>query len=213
MIRNPATVNGCDDMPREIEIKFALPRPDLVRSRLLQLGASLVTRRREINRLLDTHHRDLLARGCGLRIREIRSMDNIPAGAFLTFKGPISPHLQPDHTSLPPDSLRDREEIETAVSSAQHISRILHSLGFREVIRYEKVREIWQFADVEVALDELPRLGHFVEIEGPSAPAVASAREILLLNAADALSETYVALCARHGLDLAGVRVLEFQRS
>jgi adenylate cyclase class 2 len=190
-------------LSREIEIKIRLDDPGPLRTRLRELGAAHHTPVQETNRIFDTRDRRLLAGDCGLRIRESRPLDGgKPPQATLTFKGPREP-----------GAVKSREELETPVANARTLAEILHRLGFQEVIRYEKRRETWRLGDCEVCLDELPRLGWYVEIEGPGTEAVETVRGQLDLTASPTLAETYVELAADHGeADAAGCRRLLFQR-
>jgi adenylate cyclase class IV len=125
------------------------------------------------------------------------------ATATLTYKGPRA-------VDLP----KTREEVEVVVGDPNAATTILQRLGFSEVILYEKRRETWRLDDCDVCLDELPKLGWFVEIEGPGRNAVEAARARLELSAATPLRETYVELAATHGdPDPTGVRRLHFEAS
>jgi adenylate cyclase class 2 len=185
----------------EIEIKIRLDDPGALRTRLGELEAVRHTRVQEINRIFDTHDRRLLAGDCGLRVRESRPLDGgRPLRPTLTFKGPRDR-----------GPVKSRAELETTVADAKTLADILKRLGFREVIRYEKRREAWRLGDCEVCLDELPRLGWYVEIEGPGTEAVEAARRQLGLAAWPTAGETYVELAADHGDgDPAGCRLLLF---
>src|SRR5262249_5435065 len=140
----------------------------------------------EVNRMFDDASQSLLARGCGLRVREIRPVeaprddsqpDAKPGSGILTFKGPEQPA-----------AVKTREELETEVEDAVELTKILSRLGFQERVRYEKRRETWSLAGCEVAIDELPRLGWYVEIEGPDARSVEAVRARLELDAAARVS-------------------------
>jgi adenylate cyclase class 2 len=188
-------------LSREIEAKIGLDDPGSLRTRLGELGAVRQRHVQETNRIFDARDRRLLAGDCGLRIRESRPLGGEgPLQPTLTFKGPRDP-----------GPLKSRAELETPVADAQTLAEILHRLGFREVIRYEKRRETWRLGECEVCLDELPRLGWYVEIEGPRTDAVETVREQLGLTASPTLAETYVELVADHGdTDPAGCRRLSF---
>ena len=75
---------------------------------------------------------------------------------------------------------------------------------------YEKHRETWRLERCDVCLDELPRLGWYVEIEGSDATAVGEVRRQLGLHTRPMLRETYVELAATHGFDDRGCRRLVF---
>lgn len=57
------------------------------------------------------------------------------------------------------------EEYETEISNADELRKILNFLDFKKVITVEKQREYWICKDIEVALDEVKGLGHFIEAE------------------------------------------------
>ena len=188
-------------MATETEIKLQLPDPDRLRTRL---GAPAAARRGyvlEVNRILDTAERRLLDSGCGLRLREARSLEGPPEQrAELTFKGP--------RVAGP---VKIREELEVVVSDAATLRALFERLGFHEVLVYEKRRESWQYGACVVTIDELPLLGFFAEIEAPSAAAIMPVRAELQLEACPLVAETYVELAATHGqIDSAGRRRLLF---
>jgi predicted adenylyl cyclase CyaB len=107
--------------------------------------------------------------------------------------------------------IRSREELEIQVDDQAALLVLLDRLGFRPVLRYEKRRQTWHLAPCEVTLDELPQLGWFAEIEGPSPAAVQTTQATLGLDTADIVAETYVELTARYGRVVAdGTRVLSF---
>jgi len=177
-------------MPQEIEIKQRLDDPDALHRRLHDGQARRDARIFEVNRILDTPDRRLLAADCGLRLRLGRPLDGPgPATATLTFKGPRRPGTP-----------KMREELETPVADDALMTEILRRLGFAPVILYEKRRETWLFAGCRICLDELPRIGWFVEIEGPDAAAIDAVRRRLGLAENPLLAETYVELAAEHGV-------------
>ena len=93
-----------------------------------------------------------------------------------------------------------RPEIETGVADAAAFALILERLGFREAVLYEKRRELWVLDDCAIALDELPRLGWWLEIEGPTPTAVAAARDRLGLSAAPPVEDGYVGMASASGV-------------
>lgn len=176
-------------MAQEIEAKYRLDEPTGVRERLITCGARPITRALEGNRMFDTAERSLQAADCGLRLRTRRSLeDGRPLSATLTYKGPRGV-----------GALKVREEVEAEVADASSVATILRRLGFNEVVFYEKRRETWRLDECEVCLDELPRLGWFVEIEGPGAEAVEAVSRKLTFEAKAMLRETYVELATSHG--------------
>jgi len=180
-------------MAREVEVKFRLGNAAALRQRLMELGARREAVVEESNLILDTADRTLLRRGCGLRIRVAQSKEKPNCcRVTLTYKGPRVPDAHGP-------GVKTREELETEVAEEAPLIDLFHRLGFAAVIRYEKRREVWHLPDAEVALDELPQLGWFVEIEAGDSQRVEAVREQLGLVPADAVSETYVELAARLG--------------
>lgn len=171
-------------MPLEREAKMQVADHDPVRARLSQVGAQQTSSIRQIDSYFDTEDRSLLAAGQGLRIRRVQSLlrrESSPSR--VTFKGGRQQGV-----------LRTREEFELSVSDAESMEMILVRLGFVRVLRFEKRRHTWQLDGCEVALDELPRLGKFVEIEGPGELEVMAVRQKLGLEEAPLLTSSYVAM-------------------
>ena len=182
-------VNRADPMTKEIEAKFRLSDPVLLRERLRTLDAVWSGRVFETNRIFDTPDRRLRNADCGLRVRQWRSLDTDGrAGSTLTFKGPREA-----------GDLKSREEIETPVTDGAATVTILQRVGFEVVVIYEKRRETWRLGECEVTIDELPRLGWYAEIEGPDPAGVQSARTELGLADTPLVHESYVHLTATHG--------------
>ena len=61
----------------------------------------------------------------------------------------------------------------------------------------DKKRRVWQLGDCEVALDELPLLGDFVEIEGPDEETIATVQKSLGLTDLPHITESYASLIVR----------------
>jgi adenylate cyclase class 2 len=170
----------------EQEIKLAFESPEAARLAVTTAGGRLVVSRRLIaDQLLDTADRALGSAGTACRVRREGGR------AFLTFKGPVRP-----------GPVKTREEIETAIDSADDVERILGRLGFRVVFRSEKYREEYDIAGANVTVDETP-IGVFVEIE--AAPEViAHVAGLLHRTPADYRLESYPKLyfawCAERGI-------------
>lgn len=142
-------------MPYEVEIKFAEPDLADLRDRLTRLGAQKREIREQEDRYFNHPGRDFARTDEALRIRQDGSNTEI------TYKGP-----KVDANT------KTRVEIEIALAegaSREQMADILVSLGFRPVLAVKKRREIWHCPrdqrDVEIALDEVSGLGHFVELE------------------------------------------------
>ncbi len=170
-------------MPVEIEAKMRVKSLDPLREKLKQTGAIQKSRVFEINTFFDTEDRSLLAADQGLRLRVNRPADGGDPTFIITFKGPRL-HGQ----------LKSRDETELVVASDRDAVSMLQCLGFARVRSFEKRRESWSLQDCKVELDELPRLGPFVEIEGPSDEVVLKVRELLGLSNEPIVRASYIAL-------------------
>ncbi len=201
-------------MAHEIEVKLRVADLVAVRDALRRVGARALGTVLERNTLFDTPDRRLFREDRGLRVRSCEPLDEYPAPPdTLTSKGPRvstpgdgsaagSPHCADAKT---------REEFEVAVDRGACAARILEQVGFRASVIFEKRREGWSCDDCLVTLDQLPRLGCFVEIEGPSTERIARVRSALGLSSAEAVAATYVRLVAELvPKDRDGCHVLRF---
>lgn len=145
----------------ETEVKFHLPDPEAVRTRLLDLGARSLGRCREHNLRLDSPDGRLSRGRSLLRLRQDR-------GCTLTFKS-AAPGADP--------AFKQMIELEVQVSDFERMLSVLAALGFRPVQTYEKWRESFEMGETVFCLDELP-YGHFLEIEGPPAAVVEAGRTL-----------------------------------
>jgi adenylate cyclase class 2 len=174
-------------MPVEIEAKMKLTDVPALRERLRSAGAQPAGSVLELNSFFDTEDRSLLAADQALRLRHKRDIATGKESCIITYKGPRQ-HGQ----------LKNREENELGVSSDRDAIRLLKSLGYRQVIAFEKRRESWTLDGCSIELDEVPYLGWFVEIEGPSEQEVLRLRQTLNLHDAPILRASYVALLTTH---------------
>jgi len=167
-------------MDQEIEAKFYLQNLAAFRQRLMAAGARLIQPRvQEINLRFDSPQRDLSRKAQVLRLRQDEA-------AHLTFKGPGA--LE--------GGVLARQEIEFEVSDFAAARRFLEALGYRVFTTYEKVRENFTLAEVQVSLDEMP-FGTFTELEGPSPEAIRSLAESLGLAWERRIAMSYLELFAR----------------
>jgi len=189
-------------MPEEIEAKVRLASPEAFRRHMAERRAlprrSRASPRRspaeggrtvvEVNRLFDDAAGTLRRRGAALRLREERPTDGAAVRrTTLAYKGPRRE-----------GPLKRRLEIETTVGSAEAILAILQAVGLAETFRYEKRRTTWHVGECEVALDELPHLGWFVEVEGPTEEAVLARLAEVGLGGEPLIRQTYIELLTEH---------------
>ena len=167
-------------MDQEIEVKYYLQDLAAFRQRLLSAGAFLTQPRvKEINLRFDTPQRDLSQKAQVLRLRQDEA-------AHLTFKGPGA--LE--------GGVLSRQEIEFEVSDFAAARRFLEALGYRVFTTYEKIRENFTLAGVQVSLDEMP-FGNFTELEGPNPEAIRKLAESLGLAWERRIAMSYLELFAR----------------
>jgi len=163
---------------KEIEIKFKLKNPQTIRAKLQKIGAKFIKKVFEENLRFDDKNKRLKSKNFLLRLRKD---DKIR----LTFKdrGRYSPAVKDN-------GLKVAEEIEIEVDDFHRMKRILEKLGFKVSSRYQKIREIWHYKDLEIAIDKIPYLGYFLEIEGPS-KSIRKIVGLLGLNLKDGITKTY----------------------
>ena len=141
-------------MCTEIEAKLKVESLEKIKHRLTKLGAEFLQEQLQTDYHFDDANRTLQKTDRCLRIR--RQLSNRTEQFFLTYKGPKEK-----------SRLKKRQEIEIKIEDADSTEKLLSALGYEKVLTIEKKRWLWQLDECEVALDELPLLGEFVEIEGP----------------------------------------------
>ncbi len=174
-------------MAVEIEAKMKVADLAVVKDRLIAAGAKLVGEFLERNTFFDTEDRSLLAADEGLRLRLNQDLNTGTKVCLMTFKGPRQ-HGQ----------LKSREETETTVGSYTEACGLIERMGFTRILSFEKRRDSWAINGCEVELDNLPRIGTFVEIEGPKDETVLKVRELLQLADRPLVRASYVAMLMTH---------------
>ena len=182
-------------MPEEIEAKIRIGDPEAFRRRMADRARSAGETVFEVNRLFDDAAASLRGRRSALRVREeFRLPDRVRLRTILTFKGP--PAAGP---------VKRRPEFELQVEAAEPLVAILEALGLSEAFRYEKRRTHFPIrartghgGACEVVLDEVPHLGWFTEIEGPSEEAVLAELADLGLADAPLIRASYIRLLREH---------------
>jgi adenylate cyclase class 2 len=158
-----------------------------LRLKLQSLGATLLHTELETNTFFDTPTKTLQKEDRGLRIRVAIDEQTKNSHCTITMKGPLQK-----------GPFKEREETEFTASDPAPVRTIFENLGLILTLSFEKRRESWTFADCSVVLDELPYLGTYVEIEGKTESAVASARTALGLENLPNISSGYISLLSRY---------------
>jgi len=170
----------------EIELKLRIPAPGPFRPLLEALGFRETTAPQQEVSVLWDRDGELRAVGSALRTRRFAGTSR------LTWKGP----------KRPDPLLKIRPEHETGISDGDALDAILRALGYEPVLRMEKVRAVWDRADLEACLDETP-FGCYLELEGDPQAIRATMEDLgLALNQAEPRS--YPELYEAHGLGPAG---------
>ena len=83
---------------------------------------------------------------------------------------------------------------ESEINDADSIYKLLQELGYEQILIVEKIRRLWHLGNCEVALDRLPLLGDFVEIEGPGEKEITNVQNSLGLTDLPHISKSYASL-------------------
>ncbi len=132
----------------EVEQKYRISDPALIRRKLSQLGAKRLRSGREHNELFDANGH-LKKQKHFLRLRRFGEKE-----AYLTLKGP---RLKGRY--------KRRLEIETPVDY-ERTKLILKFLNFKVIEYYGKKREEYKLKSCLICLDYIEDCGWFLEIEG-----------------------------------------------
>ena len=177
-------------MAVEIEAKMRLHDPAAVVARLQEFGAPLVAELSETNSYFDTPDGTLKSTDQGLRTRVEVTNAGTPderVVTTITHKGPRAM-----------GALKSRYETEVIVDNARDAALLLGALGYHHVLSFEKRRVRYELDGCMVELDELPVIGRFIEIEGPSGEAVNAVRERLGLSDEPMIRSSYIAMLRTH---------------
>ena len=132
----------------EIEIKAEADDFGSIRKRLSELGAEYAGKTVQKDVYFNHPSSDFYRTDEALRVRYASE------GVFLTYKGP----------KLDMET-KSREEIEVEVSDGEKVENVLEKLGFHRVGTVRKLRTLYSFNDMQIALDHVDGLGFFVELE------------------------------------------------
>lgn len=174
----------------EIEAKMRLTHRDAMIAKLESLGAVRAAELSETNSYFDTAQGTLKSTDQGLRTRvEVTDAGtpNERITTTITHKGPRAI-----------GGLKSRFESELDVDNAKDAALLLSALGFHHVLSFEKRRLRYELDGCLVELDELPVLGRFIEIEGPTDGVVIAVREKLGLSEEPLIRSSYIAMLRTH---------------
>ena len=177
-------------MHAEIEAKLKVDSLEVVERSLVRCGATFLRETIQTDRYYDTAGRDLTRTDKALRLRsDSKGGRDL---SILTYKGPKEQ-----------DDYKRRVELETEVSDAEAMELLLGSLGYVKALAFNKRRRLWELQGCEVALDELPLLGAFVEIEGPDSDTIAKVQASLGLSDSPHIMASYACMIGERLTQLA----------
>lgn len=137
----------------------------------------------QLDNYYDTGDGQLKKQDLVLRIREIDHTQTIALK---------SPRVQL------PRGAHSRIELEFTAAAGQDLERQLSKQGLQVVYSAEKERWTFVIGELEVALDRLPFLGWFIEVEGPSEAAIEHVLLALRLSSQNAIRQNYAELMTAH---------------
>ncbi|HUU17513.1 MAG TPA: class IV adenylate cyclase [Sedimentisphaerales bacterium] len=168
-------------MPTEIEAKLKVDSLEEIEHKLTGLGAEFQAEQLQIDCFFDDVNSILTKSDRCLRLR--KQMVGKGESFFLTYKG-----------TKEKSNFKRRQEIEFEIKDADSVRKLLSALGYEQVLAIEKKRCVWQLGDCEVALDRLPLLGDFVEIEGHDEEKITTVQKSLGLTDLPHIAKSYAAL-------------------
>lgn len=146
----------------EVEIKAKVENEDKLKKKLRELGAEKKATVFEEDIYFQHPSRDFAESDEALRLR--RSIEKTKESAkklgerfFLTYKG-----------KKIDKKTKTREEISVEVNNLEKAEKILERLGFKEVARIKKSRELYELGEYLISIDSVENLGKFAEIEKKS---------------------------------------------
>jgi len=167
----------------EIEAKLRIASHKKVIERLKKLGAKFVESQFHTDYYLDDAKSTLTKTDQCLRLRFRRS--GKIEKTFLAYKG-----------AREKGQFKKRQEIDLEISAGKAVEKLLSELGYKKVLVVKKSRQVWLFSGCEIALDRLPLLGKFVEIEGRNEKTIAAVQKKLGLADLQHIPESYATLVA-----------------
>ena len=165
----------------EIEAKLKVDLPAEVERKLMELDADFIAEQLQTDYFFDDTNAALTKADSCLRLRR-QSVEG-DEKFFLTYKG-----------AKEKCNFKKRQEIEIEITDADSAQKLFSVLGYEIVQVVEKERRLWKLGRCEVALDRLPLLGNFVEIEGPNNEEIADIQRSLGLAELTHIEKSYAQL-------------------
>jgi adenylate cyclase class 2 len=171
----------------EIEAKMKVDDVDEVHRRLKAAGAKAAGEHLETNTFFDTPNSALRRADKGFRLRANKDVKTGKSEYIVTFKGPRQR-----------GDLKTRPEYEFKVDDPKMATKVFEEIGFANLLAFQKRRRSWKWLECKIELDELPHLGMFLEIEGPTAAKVMNVRKKLGMADWPIIKESYASMLAEY---------------
>jgi adenylate cyclase class 2 len=165
-------------MCTEIEAKLKVDSLADVERKLSDLGAEFAAEQSQRDDHYDDVNATLATTDRCLRLRHQLIGNN--ETFFLTYK-----------SAKESSNFKKRQEIELEICDADLMSQLLSALGYKKALVVAKTRRLWRLGGCEVALDHLPQIGDFVEIEGPDDGTIADVQQRLGLAQVPHVAKSY----------------------
>lgn len=169
--------------PVEIEAKLRVDALKPIATRLRELGAVYVGEHIQQDDYFDDPKQALAGSDRCLRLRLESCEDQ--QKRLVTYKGP----KQGGH-------FKKRQELEFEVNQSEPVQMLFAALGYSPALEVHKTRQVWEWKSCQIGLDDLPKLGHFVEIEGPDEAIITEVQTALGLAQYPHITESYACLMA-----------------
>jgi len=168
-------------MCTEIEAKLKVDSLPEIERKLTEIGAEFLAEQLQTDYHFDNAKATMKKNDSCLRLRREVVADT--ERFFLTYKG-----------AKEKSSFKKRQEIEIEIKDADSTEKLFSALGYEKVFVIEKKRQAWRLGECVIALDRLPLLGDFVEIEGPDDEKIADAQKSLGLSGLPHIPKSYSSL-------------------
>jgi adenylate cyclase, class 2 len=162
----------------ETEIKIGIG-PDNQVSSVLALCRILYSDRGQLNQrdeYFDTHEENLKEQDFTVRLRSVNG------NLQVALKGP---------RIYLPGNVYQRIELEFTAANEEEVREQLASQGLVATAVIEKQRCVFTGENAEIAIDRLPFIGSFIEVEGDTPSAIETVLTSLQLSSNDAVRENY----------------------
>ena len=168
-------------MQTEIEAKLKIDSPQEIEHKLLELDAEFLDEQLQIDYYFDNEQDIFRKSDKALRLRRQQTQGR--EKFFLTYKGPREK-----------GQFKKRQEIDIEMADFSSAQTLLLALGYEKALVFEKKRRTYRLNHCKVALDKLPLLGNFLEIEGPDEQKISDVQKNLKLANLPHIPQSYASL-------------------